>query len=120
MYWVSGVEDTDCEEQEAEEGLAVCADVDGVGAGGEFDECLGCRCCVHGLNISYLPRTLHWVIDIVMRGLRSLTNWRTFCTGVVVGYLVAWGVHRATYVWTWDLGWVEESVPWVTPSWSRP
>lgn len=33
---------------------------------------------------------------MVMKGLKSWMNWRTFLVGFVVGYIVAWGMHGAT------------------------
>ena len=55
-----------------------------------------------------------------MRGLKSWVNWRTFGVGFLVGYLVAWGVHRAVTFWAPNVGWVEEVVPVVTPRWAWP
>jgi len=57
---------------------------------------------------------------MVMRGLRSVVSWRTFVTGIVVGYVAAWGIHRAVMFRTADGEWVEETVPVLTPSWGRP
>jgi hypothetical protein len=55
-----------------------------------------------------------------MRGLRSIVNWRTFLVGVAVGYVVAWGVHRAVMFQTTEGWWVEEVIPYLTPGWGRP
>jgi len=57
---------------------------------------------------------------MIMRGLRSIVSWRTFLMGVVVGYVVALGVHRAVAFQTAEGWWVEEVVPYLTPRWSRP
>ena len=50
-----------------------------------------------------------------MRGLRSLINWRTFLTGLVLGYILAWHMHAAIQVWSFDKGWVDVYVPFLTP-----
>jgi len=55
-----------------------------------------------------------------MRGLRSIVNWRTFLAGMVVGYVVAWGIHRAVLFQTTEGWWVEEVIPYLTPGWSQP
>ena len=52
-----------------------------------------------------------------MRGLRSLVNWRTFLTGVVVGYVVALGVRWAVRFRTTEGEWAEDVVPYLTPRW---
>ena len=54
-----------------------------------------------------------------MRGLRSLTNWRTFLVGMVVGYIFAWGVHWAAQLYGMDGMWYDEYIPFVTPSFGR-
>ena len=60
------------------------------------------------------------VCMIVMRGLTSWVSWRTFLVGVVVGYVIARGVHRGVTFRSVNMGWVEESVPYLIPEWSRP
>jgi len=55
-----------------------------------------------------------------LSGLRSLVSWRTFLMGFLCGWITAWGVHRATFLWSTDSGWVEETVPWIVPQWSKP
>ena len=96
----------------------MCADVDCVSAEDDLEDGFDLLFRVHGSIISCWIETLHLVM--VMRGLRSVANWRTFLTGCVVGYVVAWGIHRAVMFRTVDDVWVEETVPVLTPSWSRP
>lgn len=55
-----------------------------------------------------------------MKSLWDPVSWRTLLAGFLCGYLTAWGVHRATHVWSWSHGWVEEPVPFLVPAWSRP
>lgn len=50
-----------------------------------------------------------------MKGLSSIVSWRTFITGLIVGYIFAWKMHYAVQVWTFDQGWVEEKIPILTP-----
>lgn len=54
-----------------------------------------------------------------MQGLRSLVNWRTFLTGVIVGYILAWRMHWATQLWDVDGRWIDERIPILTPSFGR-
>jgi hypothetical protein len=54
-----------------------------------------------------------------MRGLTSLTSWRTFLTGFVVGYIVAWGIHWSTQLHSFDYGWVDQYIPYLTPRFGR-
>lgn len=54
-----------------------------------------------------------------MGGLRSFVNWRTFLVGLMCGYVMAWCIHRVVMFKTVDGRWVEERVPYLTPSWGR-
>jgi hypothetical protein len=55
-----------------------------------------------------------------MRGLSSFTSWRTFLTGLVLGYIFAWGIHWAVQFWSMgEERWVEENVPFLTPSFGK-
>lgn len=56
------------------------------------------------------------VIIKIMKGLFSYVNWRTFLTGFLIGYIFAWKMHWATQVWSINRGWVDERIPFVTPS----
>lgn len=55
-----------------------------------------------------------------LTGLQSWKNWRTLLVGFFCGYIFAWSIHRATYVWSWNKGWIEERIPILVPEWSRP
>lgn len=54
-------------------------------------------------------------IHINVKGLLSFTSWRTFITGLVIGYIFAWKIHYAVQMWSYDHGWVEERIPILTP-----
>ena len=51
-----------------------------------------------------------------MKGLKSIKNWRTFLTGVIVGYFFAWGIHWAIRFYAIDGSLYEEAIPYLTPS----
>lgn len=51
-----------------------------------------------------------------MKGLKSITSWRTFLAGMLVGYFFAWGIHWAIRFYTMDGSLHEETIPYVTPS----
>jgi len=55
-----------------------------------------------------------------VRGLLSIVSWRTFLVGFAVGYVVAWGIHRAVTFRTADGRWAEDVVPYLTPRWAHP
>lgn len=59
------------------------------------------------------------MIYINMRGLTSLTSWRTFLTGLILGYILAWKIHRAAQIWSFDEGWIDQYVPVLTPALGR-
>lgn len=50
-----------------------------------------------------------------MRGLTSIVSWRTFLSGLILGYILAWKMHWATQVWSYDKGWVDQRIPIITP-----
>ena len=58
-------------------------------------------------------------ILIYVKGLKSIASWRTFMTGIVVGYMIAWGIHWSSQFSTLDGHWVEEYIPFLTPSFGR-
>ncbi len=49
-------------------------------------------------------------------GLTSFVSWRTFLVGLVLGYVIAWKVHWAMQIWSFDKGWVDQRIPFVTPN----
>jgi hypothetical protein len=50
-----------------------------------------------------------------MRGLSSFVSWRTFLTGFILGYVIAWKMHWAAQQWSWDRGWVDQKIPILSP-----
>ena len=58
-------------------------------------------------------------IGISMKGLKSITNWRTFLVGLIFGYVFAWGVHWAAQLHGFDGQWHDENIPFITPSFGR-
>jgi hypothetical protein len=54
-----------------------------------------------------------------MKGLKSITSWRTFLVGVLVGYIFAWGIHWASQLYGLDHRWHDENIPYLTPSFGR-
>jgi len=54
-----------------------------------------------------------------MRGLTSFVSWRTFLTGLFLGYILAWKIHWAAQVWSLNNGWIDERIPFLTPAFGR-
>lgn len=54
-----------------------------------------------------------------MRGLLSFTSWRTFLTGLLLGYILAWKIHWAAQLWSSDKGWIDNHIPILTPEFGR-
>jgi hypothetical protein len=50
-----------------------------------------------------------------MTGLKQWKNWRTFLAGFLVGYVVAWGMHWATVLYTHKGYPVHIHIPFLTP-----
>jgi len=68
----------------------------------------------------YISSCRRWPSYWDMGGLRSFVNWRTFLVGLMCGYVMAWCIHRVVMFKTADGRWVEERVPYLTPSWAHP
>lgn len=51
-----------------------------------------------------------------MKGLFSYVSWRTFLTGFLIGYIFAWKMHWAAQIWSVNAGWVDQRIPFLTPS----
>lgn len=50
-----------------------------------------------------------------MKGLKSFVSWRTFIVGFILGYIVAWKMHWAAQLWSYDRGWTDVKIPFITP-----
>jgi hypothetical protein len=54
-----------------------------------------------------------------MRGLTSWVSWRTFLVGLLTGYVIAWGIHWAAQLHSFDQGWIDQYIPYLTPKFGR-
>lgn len=51
---------------------------------------------------------------MLVKGLKSFQSWRTLVAGVVLGYVIAWGVHWATTLYASGVP-IHHHVPGLTP-----
>lgn len=54
-----------------------------------------------------------------MKGLKNLTSWRTFLTGLLVGYVFAWGIHWSSRLRDVNGVWWDEEIFIFTPHWGK-
>lgn len=54
-----------------------------------------------------------------MKGLKNFTSWRTFLTGLIVGYLFAWGIHWSARLRDINGVWWDEEILIFTPHWGK-
>lgn len=56
---------------------------------------------------------------LTLSGLRDVSSWRTLLVGMLLGYVVAWGMHWATRLRDVDGIWWDEKIPYLTPHWGK-